>query len=184
MIIEFDNDYSIVVHLGVDGNWNFKKGNVLFKTDKGNIYIDNAKSFGYIKIMQTNDIKLNVGEDINNLNFNSFEKLFKRRRKKIYSLLTDQKIISGIGNYIACEALYDADISPHIPANKLNKNEVNNLFNSINKIYQDMLNVKQKNLKNILDVIAQYKNRNPKIYEQEGAIIDKINGRKVYKKNK
>ena len=47
----------------------------------------------------------------------------------------DQKaLVSGIGNYLVAEILYDAKINPHNELNKLSPKELNKLAHSMRKI--------------------------------------------------
>ena len=53
----------------------------------------------------------------------------------IEELITDQKIlISGVGNYLKAEVLYDAKIAPHRHSTSLDDSEWKRLFHSIKKV--------------------------------------------------
>jgi len=52
----------------------------------------------------------------------------------IKPLLLKQEIISGIGNIIAAEALWQAKIYPKERAENLNRRQLSNLFNSIKRV--------------------------------------------------
>lgn len=51
--------------------------------------------------------------------------------KLICEVLLDQKVSSGIGNYIRCEALYLADIHPFSTANKIPEHKRQDLYQAI-----------------------------------------------------
>ena len=50
-----------------------------------------------------------------------FVSMLDERRMAIKAFLLDQKRISGIGNIYACEALWEAGISPNRPAHTISK---------------------------------------------------------------
>ncbi len=64
----------------------------------------------------------------------NFRKLLNLKKMNIKSFLMDQKILAGIGNIYASEALFDAEISPFRRANELSKRESERLYFSILRI--------------------------------------------------
>jgi len=63
-----------------------------------------------------------------------FVKLFEGKRTKIKPLLMDQKFIAGIGNLYAQEALFAARINPEQGADKLDKAQLELLFDCLRSI--------------------------------------------------
>ena len=55
----------------------------------------------------------------------------QKRKKSIKSVLLDQSLFAGIGNWLADEILYHARISPHRLANELKSQEVKKLHDSL-----------------------------------------------------
>jgi formamidopyrimidine-DNA glycosylase len=79
------------------------------------------------------NIKLSqLGPDfLNNDDFDLdlFTKILKKRKKSnISTILMNQKIISGIGNYLKSEILYAARINPHRSVASLNEEDIDKLF--------------------------------------------------------
>ena len=60
--------------------------------------------------------------------------LFERRKAPIKALLLDQRILSGIGNWIADEALYHARIAPARTASSLSSAELSALRRAIHYV--------------------------------------------------
>lgn len=58
----------------------------------------------------------------------------RTKTKPIGSLLLNQNILAGVGNYIRAMALYKAKISPHRPISSLTTQDLTNLYNSIHAI--------------------------------------------------
>lgn len=63
-----------------------------------------------------------------------FKALFEARKAPIKAVLMDQNAISGIGNWIADEVLYQAGIAPHRMANSLTPSELKKLRQSIEAV--------------------------------------------------
>jgi DNA-formamidopyrimidine glycosylase len=141
--------YFIYNTLGMSGGWSGKKNKystILFtlkntKTKKSkNLYFWDIRNFGIIRFYDNKedfDKKINsIGPDMLNdtTTFEIFEerlKLQKLQKKTIVEILMNQKIISGVGNYIKCEALYLSKLSPHRTIKSLNQNELKLLFFNI-----------------------------------------------------
>jgi len=60
-----------------------------------------------------------------------FQQKLKPFHVEIKALLLDQEFLSGIGNWIADEVLYHAQLHPKLPANKLGQSEATKLHDSI-----------------------------------------------------
>lgn len=128
--------------LGLTGSWEFKSDahtRVIIKVDNSNIYFSDMRNFGTFKFV--NDFKIlqkkidTLGLDIfnpvefNELNF--IKKLDKFPKKTLPEVLMDQKLFSGIGNYIKSECLYRAKLNPHRIVNSLTIAEKKELFDKI-----------------------------------------------------
>ena len=61
---------------------------------------------------------------------------FKTRYCSIKTLLLDQKLVAGIGNIYADEALFKSGIKPTIPANLLNRKQIEGLRLAIVEVLQ------------------------------------------------
>lgn len=139
----FDNDWYMYNTLGMSGGWYKKTKNHIVvqldhhknKTAKdeelGNLWFNDQRHFATFKFVKGKDElekKLKtIGKDLLNDNITDDEFITKYRKhghKRVDVVLNDQKIFSGIGNYLKAEILYDAQISPHtivkcIPDEKL-----------------------------------------------------------------
>lgn len=61
-----------------------------------------------------------------------------RKDKNLVKVLMDQEaIVSGIGNYLVAEILYDAKLNPHRSLNDLSNDEIHTLAHSIRKIAKE-----------------------------------------------
>lgn len=145
-------------HLGLTGEWNFENNkNDRIKITIGNedndkkytLYFNDDRNFGNIEIYDNVD---EFNEKINELAPDALKTDFtddefidmvnkylkvssKRKDQLIFKVLMNQNkkdgIISGLGNYLAPEILYDAQISPYRKIGSLTKTELQKLSHSI-----------------------------------------------------
>jgi len=112
---------------------------VQFNTSRCNLYYTDYRNFGTIFFNKDNDaleqkIK-KLGPDP--LNERVSDKVFYERLMKygkgeeIADALLDQRIISGVGNYIRAESLYKAKINPFKKVSKITLSESEILLNAI-----------------------------------------------------
>jgi formamidopyrimidine-DNA glycosylase len=141
--------------LGMTGLWSFFKDpssrikfTVLSKNKKYNLYFIDQRNFGQINIYEDEkDIKNRLDRlapdilkgglsdgDVLEL----IEKYLKKKSKNtniVKVLMGDQSaIVSGIGNYLIAEILYDAKINPHRMLSNLSRTEKKRLAHSMRKI--------------------------------------------------
>jgi formamidopyrimidine-DNA glycosylase len=113
--------------------------NVEFKIDKGSLYFYDTLSFGTLKVIKGEEElskKLKtIGPDI--MDESTDLELFKKQitkntnlDKEIGIVLMNQKVISGIGNYLRADILYLSKINPFRKVNKLTDNEIKDIFNN------------------------------------------------------
>jgi DNA-formamidopyrimidine glycosylase len=146
-----NDNRSIWITLGLTGELLLKPGkhsHITFFTNKGNFYFDDYRNFGTIKFSFSNDDltkKLKtLGPDIlqDNITFDHFKNIITKKsllNKDIVLVLNNQNVLSGIGNYLRAEILYDAKINPFKKIKNLNDDELLNLWKSINKIIHQSL---------------------------------------------
>ncbi|MCS7184108.1 MAG: bifunctional DNA-formamidopyrimidine glycosylase/DNA-(apurinic or apyrimidinic site) lyase [Patescibacteria group bacterium] len=144
LVIELNNDYSIIIHLKMSGQLiysnkreNLKYLRIVFKLNKGYLFLNDLRKFAWIKIIKKDELKKEmdkIGVDIFDLSFKKFQKLFKKSKQNIKSFLMNQKKISGIGNIYASEILFLAKINPLKKTNDLKDSEIKKLFFAIKKI--------------------------------------------------
>ncbi len=111
---------------------------ITFKSD-AKLFFNDMRIFGWIKVLTEKEIKQEFdkyGPDAIDPEFTPdylFEKL-QRRTIAIKQALMIGKIVGGIGNIYASEALFLAGIDPQKSAQKLSKQEVETLVTVIKKL--------------------------------------------------
>lgn len=137
--------YYILNTFGLEGIWTFNKNDKYNKLSfNDDIYFSDSVSFGSLEFCEDPCFlynKLNkLAPDVlkhsytDDEFYNALTNIASRLRsnKNILKLLMDQSgIVSGIGNYLSAEILFDAKISPHKPIKNLLLNK--DLCDKLNK---------------------------------------------------
>ena len=139
--------------LGMSGHWSFDSTNTdrikftLKKSKKHDyLYFSDQRNFGTLEFTKNKnvldkklqelapDILRDIKKDDDIIG--RFDNIItKNGSKNIVKLLMDQKkIVSGIGNYLVAEILYDAKINPHRTLKSLSSSEKKNLAHSMRKL--------------------------------------------------
>jgi DNA-formamidopyrimidine glycosylase len=128
--------------LGMGGGWRDLRGKhahfTLKFSDESEVFFEDIRRFGNISFYSNYDqieTKLaQIGPDMlnENVTFETFKsRVMKYPNKNICKLLMDQKIVSGVGNYIKSEALYRAGINPHLIASNIDDDRLRSLWSWI-----------------------------------------------------
>ena len=186
-----EDDYYIFSTLGLRGGWTYKLNekyqfttlvnnsykknalnhlNVEFKIDKGSIYYFDMLSFGTLKVVIGKDQlnkKLNsLAPDIMDITLDLFINQITKKNnleKPIGNVLMNQKVISGIGNYLRSDILWLSHISPFTLVKNIDLIELKKIYKNALLItwgeynYEEGLKLKKFNKKDKL----------PKDYDRE-----------------
>jgi formamidopyrimidine-DNA glycosylase len=165
--------------------------NVEFITDrKISFYFYDQLSFGTLKAIDgTNDNsqlekKLReLGPDLldSKITFELFKTQIRKKvneSKPIGNVIVNQKIISGVGNYLRADALWMAKISPFRKVSEINDNDLETLYWSLISLIWGDYNYKEADKKGLIKykIPHDYK-KDFFVYKQE----KDINGNKVHK---
>jgi len=80
-----------------------------------------------------------------------FHRLLKGRRTPIKVLLLDQRVVAGVGNIYACEALYQAGIHPRRPAGSLSKERTGRLHSAIVRVLESAIRMRGTTVRGYVD---------------------------------
>lgn len=131
------------------------------------LYFDDIRHFSKFYLFDKNSLseKLNnLGPDVlsPNFTFMKFNKFISNssiQNKIIANELINQKILSGIGNYLRVDILYNAKIDPNTKINALDENQLKILFESIKFISHKAYEMNGTTIKTYKDI-----NMNPGNY--------------------
>ena len=155
LVIDFDNEKSVICLLRMTGqmiyrgeedfagghpNDNFvdelpnKQTRVEIDFEKGKLFFNDQRKFGFMKVVPTGEVpkdkfiaslapepwKMTGGE--------LFARLQRHKNAPIKAVILDQKVISGLGNIYADEALFFAKIHPARKAGTVSRKEAEKLI--------------------------------------------------------
>lgn len=181
LLIDLDNGDVLLSHLGMSGKWTLdasdcegKHDHVVILFDDGSMSVYNdPRRFGVLDIFSGTSHKLLdhlgpepleewTGKDL-------YEKLQKRKSAVKISIL-DQKVVVGVGNIYACEALNRAKISPTRISSKVKKKECDVLVAEIKEILAEAIRVGGSSLRDFagVDGTLGYFIHQFKVYDKEG----------------
>jgi len=147
LIFILSSGKSLTIHLKMTGQLIYpgsgKTSRVSFKFSDGKLLdFNDSRIFGELRVVDNwQDLKFikELGPEPFALTENKFSEILKKRKTKIKVLIMDQKIISGIGNLYANEALFRAKIDPRRSVNSLSKRETGKLFEEIKKVLSEAI---------------------------------------------
>lgn len=164
--IDLDNKYSIMIHVKMTGQLVYKgqklqnsktqkisdkvigglggkHTHVIFHLDNGDLYYNDVRQFGWIRIIKSEELTTGKSVTLNNnfapeplkdLTLDYFTNLLSKARRNIKTLLMDQTKIGGIGNIYVNDALWASAISPKRVSNSLTNQESKLLFKAIHTV--------------------------------------------------
>lgn len=104
--------------------------------------------FGYIKLFkdqkEVEDVLSKLGPEplSKELDGEKFYEIIRKTSRPIKIALLDQKLISGIGNIYANEALFEAKIHPLTKANRLTKDQATKLYRAVEQVLREGLELR------------------------------------------
>ena len=152
IIIDLDNNCSIIWHLGMSGRIKTfekrpeqleKHDHIIIETDGGCLIYHDPRRFGLFVCVET--ARLDEAKCLREMGIDPFDKrlddqyLYKKLQHKkipIKTALLDQKIINGIGNIYASEILYAAKISPLRSADNISLDECRKIIKNTREVLQ------------------------------------------------
>jgi len=160
---DLENNWSIWNTLGMSGGWKKNKekhSHIKLSLENIDLWFTDTRRFGTVKISNDPEElkkKLNsIGPDMlsdSSVTENDFIKILRKYNKKeIPKILMEQKIISGIGNYLKSEVLYDSKISPFRKIEDISDKELKSLFKSIKTIIVKSYNCNGATIRNYSDL--------------------------------
>jgi len=165
---KFSNGFYMLNTLGMSGGWTKKRDQkhtsleFYYKDNKGKkkvIYFVDVRHFGTVKFLKSEkdlcERLKKLGPDIlgKEMNFTVFKtRLQKYKKCNITKALMDQKIISGIGNYLKSESLYSSKISPLRNVESLSEKELYNLYQACRKKAAGSYNTGGVSVKDFSDI--------------------------------
>jgi formamidopyrimidine-DNA glycosylase len=151
-LIETDRGDTLVFHLGMSGHWRVdpdelgKHDHLLIETDEGRrVALNDARRFGSVDLVRSDQlqqwpaIQALGPEPTGEVSGAWLKAKFAGRSAPVKAMLMDQRVIAGLGNIYACEALYRARIDPRKPAGKLSRPKLDGLAEAIPEVLSEAI---------------------------------------------
>lgn len=137
---------AVLIHFGMTGDLipadgplgRHRHDRVIFELDRGELRYRNMRKLGGVWLAhdrrEAAGILGPLGPDAFSLDRRGFRALLARRRGKVKAALMDQRLLAGIGNLLADEALWRAGIHPARRIEDLGPEERERLFGAIRAV--------------------------------------------------
>ena len=151
-LIHTDRGDTLVFHLGMSGSWRIdhdrqdKHDHLLIVTDDGRrLALNDPRRFGSVDLVRTDELEdwpafRSLGpEPTGEVTGQWLREKFAGRTAPVKAMLMDQRIIAGLGNIYACEALHRARIDPRKAAGKVSRVRLVSLAEAIPSVLDEAI---------------------------------------------
>ena len=183
-LIETDRGDTMIFHLGMSGSWRIdpkdigKHDHLILATDEEvKLSLNDPRRFGSLDLMPTADVpewppfKALGPEPLGEaLSGSWFKRAFAGRSAAVKLLLLDQRIVAGLGNIYACEALYRAGISPLRAGGALSLPRLKRLAKAIPEVLEEAIAAGGSSLRDYAQPNGElgYFSKDFAVYDREG----------------
>lgn len=151
-MIDTDRGDTMVFHLGMSGHWRVdpeeigKHDHLVIETDEGRrLALNDPRRFGSVDLVRTDEleawpaIRALGPEPTGEVTGKWLRDKFAGRTAPLKAMLMDQRIIAGLGNIYACEALYRARIDPRKAAGRVSRAKLDALAEAIPAVLDEAI---------------------------------------------
>ena len=164
LIVDLESEY-LLIHLGMSGSLRYLSNNISpEKHDHWDLCFENGMILRYTdprrfgSIHHTKDFKnhfliKSLGPEPLSDAFNEtfLYEISRGRKVPIKALIMNSRIVVGIGNIYACEALFDSHIRPTKKASRITKKEAKALVASVKKVLKKAIKAGGTTLRDYLN---------------------------------
>lgn len=187
ILMHLDNAYTIIAHLGMSGRMMVsshmpqtpeKHDHIYWLLNDGQVITFNdPRRFGLVTgcasaEVQQHPLLVTMGPEPLDEQFHAdyLYSQLQKRKQAIKPVLMDQKLVVGVGNIYAAEALHRCAIHPERPANKVTKKEAAALIYAIRAVLSEAIDSGGSTLRNYVDSAGAsgYFQHRFAVYDREG----------------
>ena len=192
-LVNTDRGDTMVFHLGMSGAWRIdpaelgKHDHLLLETEEGRrLHLRDPRRFGSVDLVPTEALENwppfeALGpEPLNGtIDGNWLKRKFEGRSAAVKLLLLDQRVVAGLGNIYACEALFRARIDPRKPAGRIGRAKLEALADAIPAVLEDAIRAGGSTLKDFAapDGELGYFSSKFDVYDREGETCRNCEGK-------
>lgn len=166
LILNFSEEKSLIIHLGMSGRITVEKEFKQLKHDHfvmefaDDLFLvfNDPRRFGFVDLVLTKNLqqhKMLAGLGVEPLSdgFNSsyLSQKLSRKKKNIKTTMMDNKILVGVGNIYISESLFDAKISPLREASSIKIAEIKKLVSAIKKTIKKAIELGGSSINDYVD---------------------------------
>lgn len=157
-LVFYFEDVVVISHLGMTGEWRTEKSgfnrdskgyrkhdHIALELEDGRclVYCD-PRRFGFVQVVSKKQLstyfaQFGVEPLLENTDFNALTNRFRNLKAPVKSALMNQKLIVGVGNIYASEALYRAGIYPFKSAAKLRRESYYLLWGEVRAVLSEAI---------------------------------------------
>lgn len=146
LFLELDNRTWLYMHFGMSGDVHYykdtadrpKHARMVFYFDSGfKLGFICPRKFERLSVVENPDVflkKKKVNADVTEITFEEFKRQLNKRKSVIKSVLLDQSVVAGIGNWIVDEVLFQAKINPSAKSDSLADPEIQLIFDAMKNV--------------------------------------------------
>lgn len=165
VLIDLDNKKTLILHLGMSGRITAhpagkipkpqKHDHMIIRLENGSaVFFNDARRFGLVDIVATKELSQHrffktMGPEPfdKKLTPTAFRNTLKGRKTAVKIAIMDQRLIVGVGNIYASEALFMSKINPSRPAGSLSATESSALLRAIRRVLEKAIKAGGSSLK-------------------------------------
>jgi formamidopyrimidine-DNA glycosylase len=165
-----------IVHLGMTGSLRVcppdseveKHTHAILKLASGReLRFVDPRRFGRLSVIEKFEAP---GSEPLDIAFEDFVALFRKRKTPIKSALLNQRLLSGVGNIYADEALFRAKIRPRRRASSLTRDDLRRLHTALKKVLQEAIRAGGSSISDYVDADGEegFFQLRHRVYGREG----------------
>ena len=181
-LIATDRGDTMVFHLGMSGHWRIdppdigRHDHLLIETEEGRrLALNDPRRFGSLDLVASDSLGdwppfTALGPEPFDLDGSWFRTRFAGRAAPIKTLLLDQRIVAGLGNIYACEALHRSGIHPARAAGSVSAARLERLAAAIRQVLGEAIAAGGSSLRDFVgpDGTLGYFSSKFAVYDREG----------------
>lgn len=183
-LIDTDRGDTLVFHLGMSGHWRIdpretaKHDHFVIETEDGRrLALNDARRFGSLDLVPTEELGewppfKALGPEPLDLDARKLKRRIAGRTAPIKLLLLDQRVVAGLGNIYACEALYRAGIHPKRAGGSVSLERLERLVPAIREVLAEAIAAGGSTLRDFASPDGElgYFSKSFSVYGREGEL--------------